>query len=151
MIKTRSANTGDLDALLILFEAYRQFYRKKPAPSEAYAFLKKRLQNQDSVIFLAEATSKNIVGFTQLYPSFSSTRMQRLWILNDLYVDPEYRGQGISRLLINTAKDHCKQTKACGILLETETSNTIGNKLYTSARFLLETNNFYFWTNNKDD
>ena len=71
--------------------------------------------------------------------------MQRMWILNDLYVRKTFRGQGISKLLINKAKDLCRETNACGMLLETETSNDIGNKLYPATGFHLEENNFYFW------
>ena len=73
--------------------------------------------------------------------------MKRMWLLNDLFVDPNYRGQGISKMLINQAKDLCQKTNACGVLLETETTNDIGNNLYPAAGFELEANNFYFWTN----
>ena len=143
----RKAHIKDIDAVASLFDAYRVFYRKPSDIGGALAFLKDRLSHQDSIIFLAEAEDKSIVGFTQLYPSYSSTKMKRLWILNDLYVDPSYRGQGISKQLIDQAKVHCKQTKAAGLLLETEKSNIIGNQLYPAVGFELETNNFYFWTN----
>jgi len=70
-----------------------------------------------------------------------------MWLLNDLYIHEEHRGRGHSKSLIDKAKDLCRKTGACGVLLETEKSNAIGNKLYPSTGFILEENNFYFWTN----
>jgi len=139
------AQIQDLEELTHLFDGYRVFYRKDSNLEKAEIFLKQRLTIQDSVIYLAKNEDGQSVGFTQLYPSFSSTRMKRLWILNDLYVRKDHRGKGISKLLIDQAKELCKDTKACGIMLETEKSNEIGNQLYPSVGFELETNNFYFW------
>jgi len=142
----RQARIEDLDAVVELFDAYRVWYRKESNKPEAQKFLASRLTENDSTIYVAEEANK-LVGFTQLYPIFSSTRMKKMWLLNDLYIYESYRGKGISRLLIGAAKDLCKKTSACGVLLETETSNTIGNQLYPSEGFHLEENNFYFWTN----
>ncbi len=76
--------------------------------------------------------------------------MKRLWLLNDLFVAKEFRGQGISKLLIERAKQLAEQTHAAGLLLETEKTNEIGNQLYPSAGFNLEANNFYFWSTGHD-
>jgi GNAT superfamily N-acetyltransferase len=74
--------------------------------------------------------------------------MKRMWVLNDLFVREVSRGLGISKMLIEKAKDFAKETYACGIQLETAKSNIIGNQLYPSAGFELENDvNFYFWTN----
>ena len=130
-----------------LFDAYRIFYRKTSDLVAATKFIGDRLTQNDAVIFLAIDDVHQAVGFTQLYPSFSSTKMQRMWILNDLYVDQKHRGKGISKRLINQAKQLCHDTNACGLLLETETNNTIGNSLYPAVGFKREINNFYFWSN----
>ncbi len=85
-----------------------------------------------------------MVGFVQLYPLFSSTRMEKLWLLNDLFVIPNFRGKGISVELINQAKQLVKQTGACGLMLETEKNNIIGNNLYLKTGFVLsEGSNYY--------
>ena len=110
-------------------------------------FLKERLKNQDSEIFVAEENGI-LTGFTQLYPLFSSTRMKRYWLLNDLFVNENHRGKGHSKALIESAKELCIETKACGILLETDKTNEIGNQLYPSCGFEHYTHaNFYEWTN----
>lgn len=148
MIEIRSATLANLEDLTNLFDDYRVWYRKISDKSRARTFLKDRLRLKDAVIYIA-LEGEESVGFTQLYPSFSSTKMQRLWILNDLYVKESKRGNGISKLLISQAKEHCEKTKACGILLETERNNDIGNRLYPSTGFNLESNHFYFWSNDQ--
>jgi len=89
-----------------------------------------------------------LTGFTQLYPLFSSTRMKRYWLLNDLFVNENHRGKGHSKALIEKAKELCIATNACGILLETDKTNEIGNQLYPNCGFEQYTHaNFYEWTN----
>jgi GNAT superfamily N-acetyltransferase len=72
--------------------------------------------------------------------------MQRSWLLNDLYVHPTFRGKGISKKLIEAAKQLARGTNAAGLLLETEKTNITGNQLYPSAGFVLyNETNFYWW------
>ncbi len=146
MITTRQAAVHDLDKLATLFDLYRVFYKKDSDKESVKEFLKDRIENNESVIFIAEDEDKTLSGFVQLYPLFSSTRMQRLWLLNDLYVLASSRGKGISVLLIDKAKEHCKLSKGCGLMLETAKSNVIGNQLYPRTSFELDTDhNYYFW------
>ena len=143
----RAAILSDIPKLSDLFDQYRVFYRKTSDIAAAQQFLEDRLKHKDSVIYVAEEDG-HLVGFTQLYPLFSSTRMQRLWLLNDLFVHPAQRGRGLSLQLLEQAKILCRDTHACGVLLETEKSNTIGNQLYPRAGFQQnEASNFYEWTN----
>jgi GNAT superfamily N-acetyltransferase len=146
-MKIVKATLEHLDQLVSLFDAYRVWYRMDSDKETAHSFLKNRIKNDESEVFLALTDEGKAVGFTQLYPIFSSTRMKPLWLLNDLYVDPDYRGEGISKLLINRAKDLARTNKAAGISLETEKSNDIGNQLYPRTGFELDDHNFYFWKN----
>lgn len=144
---TRKATITDVYELAELFDQYRIFYHKKSDIQGAEKFLKERIGNKDSEIFVAENDGK-LVGFVQLYPLFSSTRMKRYWLLNDLYVNENYRGNGYSKALIEEAKKMAKSSDACGILLETGKSNDIGNKLYPACGFEIYNEvNFYEWTN----
>ena len=95
-MRIRTAFIEDLDQLVTLFEEYRAFYHKPAQPEVAREFLRNRMNNKESVIYVAELKNKSLAGFVQLYPYFSSTNLKRLWLLNDLYVNPNYRGQGIS-------------------------------------------------------
>ncbi|MGI9530513.1 GNAT family N-acetyltransferase [Lutimonas sp.] len=141
----RKVAIKDLNELSGLFDQYRVFYRKKTDIAGAKAFLAERLTAQDSEIFVAD-TDNGLAGFVQLYPLFSSTRMKKLWLLNDLFVSPAYRSQGVSIGLIEQAKKLVRESAACGMFLETEKSNLVGNNLYPKTGFSLnEGSNFYEW------
>ncbi len=146
MITVREAKIDDLEEVVRLFDAYRVWYRVESDLKNASSFISARMLNKESMIYIAIDATEKAVGFVQLYPSFSSVSMTRLWILNDLFVNEESRGKGISKLLIYKAKQWCKITAGSGVLLETEASNTIGNALYPSQGFKLAENNFYFWS-----
>ena len=132
MASVRAATIADLDALAPLFDAYRVFYRKPSDVDAARAFLAARLERAESAIFLAEDDG-DAIGFTQLYPGFSSCRMARILILNDLYVDTTARGRGVGRMLLDAAVDHARGTRAAFLTLATETGNTGARALYERA------------------
>lgn len=145
----RNIQVADIEQVSVLFDAYRVFYKKESDIPAAEKFLTERFQNKESEIFVAENDDEQLIGFMQLYPIFSSTRMKRLWLLNDLFVDASHRGKGISLLLIAQAKKLCIETNACGFILETEKSNVIGNNLYPRAGLSLDADhNYYSWDNN---
>ena len=144
---TRKATLEDLQYLSKLFDEYRIFYHTESDISAAGNFIKERIINKDSEIFVSEENGI-LTGFVQLYPIFSSTRMKKYWLLNDLFVNENFRGKGFSKQLIEEAKTLCQQTNACGILLETGKSNDIGNQLYPSCGFeIYDSVNFYEWNN----
>ncbi len=146
MTEITRANIADVEELSLLFDAYRVFYEKETDLEGAAFFLSERIIKEESVIYIAR-TKGIMVGFTQLYPLFSSTNMNRIWLLNDLYLHPDYRGLKISNLLLDRAKQLALETKAIGISLETARTNIPGNALYPKAGFKLdEDNNYYFWS-----
>lgn len=147
MITIEKLQKKDLPKVAELFEAYREFYRMPPSPNQALRFLSKRFKNKESVVFLAKKGDQ-VIGFTQLYPLFSSTQMARIWLLNDLYVLPEYRNQNGGKRLLEQAKKHAEATQAKGVILETEKTNEIGNALYPKMGFMLDKeHHFYEWQN----
>src|SRR5258705_12278896 len=101
-VEIRQASVGDLNLLVPLFDAYRQFYREPSEPERARRFLLERFEHSQSVIFLSFERSATI-GFTQLYPSFSSGAMARIFILNDLFVAPEARKRNAGSALLQAA------------------------------------------------
>lgn len=145
-MEVRRATLADIDSLAELFDQYRVFYEKSSDLAAAKKFLHDRISADESVVIVA--TEGNVMtGFTQLYPLFSSTRMKRLWLLNDLFVNSRFRGKGISILLIERAKQHCRDTGTCALTLETAKSNLIGNSLYPRTDFVLdEEHNYYSWS-----
>ena len=145
-MQIRETKNRDIEQLAELFDEYRVFYRNDSDVNAAKNFLADRIKYRDSEIFVCETNEDKLVGFVQLYPLFSSTRMQKLWLLNDLFVTPEFRGMEISIHLIDRAKKLVRDSSACAMFLETEKSNMIGNKLYPKTGFKLNLgSNFYEW------
>jgi ribosomal protein S18 acetylase RimI-like enzyme len=126
------AGVADISRLAPLFDAYRRFYEQPSDLPAAEAYLIDRLARSQSVIFLAQAQPGPAVGFTQLYPSFSSISMRPLWILNDLFVVPEYRRLGVGRALLQQARAYAVGEGASGMVLETALSNKSAQALYES-------------------
>ena len=138
------ASIQHLDDLVPLFDGYRIFYRQESDIKSAKAFLKERLTNQDTIIYIAYIDD-NAVGFTHLFPSFSSVSMQPLYVLNDLYVDKNYRKQKIGVALLNKAKQLCREKNYNGLALQTETTNP-AQYLYESLGWKKDLDLHYFWT-----
>ena len=103
------------------------------------------MEKKESVIFLAiNETSETVMGFVNLYPSYSTLSLKRLWILNDLGVSREFRGQGIAKELINEVLSFARETKAVRVELKTQTTNLGAQNLYKSLGFEVDDENVYY-------
>lgn len=127
-----------VDPVAPLFDAYRQFYGRPPDPDGARRFLAERLGRSESVI-LAVVEGGRALGFTQLYPSFSSVSMRPVWILNDLFVAEEARRRGVGARLLRAARDHALRTGAVRLALSTAVTNTAAQALYEREGWRLDT------------
>ena len=141
-ISIRRANLSDLDLVAPLFDAYRQFYAQPSDLQRAGDWLRERLQHGESVVLLAEHDSV-AVGFTQLYPMFSSVRTARTWILNDLYVREDARRGGVARALLDAAAQFARDDGAAGITLETSRDNAPARALYLAAGWNEDASQWY--------
>lgn len=130
-LQIRRAAVSDVDAIAPLFDAYRQFYGYPPDLPLARQFLHDRIARGESVVFLAESATAP-AGFVQLYPTFSSLHPGRLFILNDLYVDPAARKAGLGSALLREAERHARAEGAVGMILSTATTNRTAQRLYES-------------------
>ncbi|MVP01960.1 GNAT family N-acetyltransferase [Paenibacillus lutrae] len=133
-VRVIAASDKQIDDLVPLFDSYRQFYKQDSDPGQARRFLEDRLRNEESVLFLAYEHD-TAVGFTQLYPSFSSVSLKKLWILNDLYVIPEMRGRRIGEMLIGKAAELSRSTGGKGLILSTSVHNHSAQTLYERVGF----------------
>lgn len=136
---TSRATLDDLDALATLFDGYRVFYKQASDPALARAFIGERLQRDESVIFIArDGGNREALGFTQLYPLFSSVSARRIWVLNDLFVAPTARKRGAARALMDCARDFAMQAGALRLVLETAEDNHAAQALYESLGYARE-------------
>ena len=144
----REAGGGDLANLARLFDKYRIFYGKPSDIKRAQSFIDERLSKNDSAVFAAEK-SNNLVGFTQLFKSFSSVSMQHIWILNDLYVDAVARRLGVASSLLERAEKFAIEDGAKSLTLKTAKDNLLAQALYEKRGWTKETN-FYVYNFSKE-
>lgn len=156
LISISRATAADLDELAPLFDGYRVFYKQSSSIDAARAFLRDRFDRSQSVIYIARADLEgaerssaqplHAAGMAQLYPTFSSVSLSSRWILNDLFVDPRFRGRGIGKALTLRCMDHCRETGAGAMMLLTELTNQSAQQLYESLGWVRDTTYYrYTW------
>jgi GNAT superfamily N-acetyltransferase len=143
MIAIHQATIYDLDALAPLFDGYRQFYGQRSDVAAAREFLLNRFRHFESIIFVASRDNVPI-GFTQLYPSFSSISMARIYVLSDLFVASATRKCGAGRLLLEAAARFGQSVGAHQLTLETATTNLTAQALYDACGWTRDTE-FYVY------
>lgn len=162
--RIRQAGLADLDEVGRLFNEYRMFYNQHADLEGARQYIRERMERDESVVLVAETDmnsdcgangsnglplSNGLIcnGFVQLYPSFSSVSMGPIWVLNDLYVHPDYRQQGIARKLLQAAKRLATEGGVLRISLSTELSNKQAQVLYESEGYAQDTKFMYYELN----
>ena len=126
----RRATLDDVDCLIPLFDAYRQFYGQQTDLAVAQQFLNERLSRNESVVLIAEGPNGVAIGFAQLFPSFSSILASPIAILHDLFVVPAARRRGVGTMLLNAAADTARAAGAVRLELATAITNTTAQRLY---------------------
>ena len=137
------AHIDHLEDIIPLFDGYRVFYKQHSDTEGARQFLIERFKDKDSIIFIAYSKDK-AVGFTQLYPLHSSVSMQPMYLLNDLFVDANYRGQGVGEALIEKAKLLCVSENNKGLAIQTALDNP-AQYLYERLGFERDTDLQFFY------
>jgi GNAT superfamily N-acetyltransferase len=138
----RKATPEDIEQLSVLFDLYRVHYYQPSDIMAAKKFLLERMKNNESVIFIAAINDK-LVGFTQLYPVFSSVSIKKAWVLNDLYVHASVRKQGVAAQLLEAAKQHGIQTQSRYLVLQTHLDNFTAQSVYEKNGWQRLTDIFY--------
>jgi ribosomal protein S18 acetylase RimI-like enzyme len=137
------AGAEDAASVAPLFDAYRQFYGAAPDHAGARAFIAARLERAESVVLIARALRRSsepsaVVGFAQLYPSFSSVSLGPIIILNDLFVLPSWRRSSVARSLVEESARHGERVGAIRIHLSTQLTNAPALRLYQSLAFVAD-------------
>jgi len=145
ILNIRDAKKEDLYDLAILFDFYRVFYKQESNLRGSKIFLEERMKNKESIIYVATYNGR-MVGFTQLYPIFSSSTMEKMYVLNDLFVHPDYRNKSIGYSLLRHAQNFALENKFKGLVLATEKDN-FAQKLYEKMGWVKDEVFFhYFWS-----
>jgi GNAT superfamily N-acetyltransferase len=141
-MRVRRASAADLAKVGPLFDSYRQFYEQESNRTASDQFLKDRFAQNESVVLVAERDG-DTVGFVQLYPLFSSISLGRVFLLNDLFVDPRYRRHGVGRLLLDAARSFGVKEGAHYLELSTAVDNP-AQRLYESCGWVWDRGFLYY-------
>lgn len=137
-MKVIRAQVTDVPEVAPLFSAYRAFYGQPYDLAAAVTFLTDRLARNESIVLLALGDNYAAVGFTQIYPSFSSTTLTAIWVLNDLFVDPAARGTGAVDALLDTAAALAKESGVTAIELATAHTNLRAQAVYDRSGYIVD-------------
>jgi ribosomal protein S18 acetylase RimI-like enzyme len=130
------ANINDLDVVSSMFDLYRQFYDQPSDVALAKTFIAERIENNESIIFIAKDSSADALGFCQIYPSFCSVEATRIYKLYDMFVHPHARRCGAGRALLLAAEKHAKDNGVVRLDLETARGNRTAQRLYESLNWV---------------
>ncbi|MCR5478962.1 MAG: GNAT family N-acetyltransferase [Ruminococcus sp.] len=140
----KEATLEEIDEIIILVKLYREFYGVDcQDASEIENFIRERLTNNQSKIFIALDDKKNGIGFIQLYPSYSTVSLKSQWVLNDLYVVEQHRRKGVATALMNAVKEYFTD-KTKGFILVTDKDNYTAKSFYDKNGW--KTNEYDFYT-----
>jgi len=87
-----------------------------------------------SLVLLA-LTENVAVGIAVCFSGLSTFHARPLLNVHDLAVLPQYRGQGIGRLLLTAAEDHARRRGCCRLTLEVQDDNHPALGLYRDFGF----------------
>lgn len=125
---------GQMDALLPLIAAYQRFYAAEQIDEERNrAFFTRFIAPSDDGMLLGAWRGDQLLGYACLYWSFTSIVPAETVLMNDLYVDPASRGQGVGRALIEASAAVGRERGAQRLEWMTATSNETAQRLYDST------------------
>jgi ribosomal protein S18 acetylase RimI-like enzyme len=132
------ATEADLNDLLPLIAAYRAFYGQADDPAGERAFAERQLREGTSVLFVARDEAGDVLGFAQLFPTFSTVRLGPSFVLEDLFVVAAARRSGVASALLDRTVEHARACGAVGMFLETAMDNAPAQALYRRKGWTLE-------------
>lgn len=128
------AGLEQLEQLVPLVDAYRQFYKQPSDIGAVRTYIKERLSNNECVVFMAFEDGQAL-GFTMLYHHWTTVALGHVWLLNDLFTKSEARRKGVGEALLNHAAEFAKADGAKRIWLRTAVDNFTAQALYEKVGY----------------
>lgn len=140
----KKLNEKYIAQLATVVDEYREFCGFKESHTETKIFFQKLLIENNAATFIAVNADDKVMGFINLYPSYSTLSLKKIWILNDLGVSSNFRRLGVANALINQVIEFAKSSGAIRIELKTQKINLNAQKLYSEIGFEIDQNNIYY-------
>jgi GNAT superfamily N-acetyltransferase len=117
-----------------LFDAYRQHYGTNPAPEAVEQWMREQMISDRMRVYVA-AQGDRVRGICSVAVVPASLTLRTVWLLRDIYVDPDARRAGVGRALLAYVADAARAEGAHRVSLQTEATNTRALQLYAKAGF----------------
>ncbi|MBE9462840.1 GNAT family N-acetyltransferase [Dyadobacter subterraneus] len=135
-----------LSRLAEIFNDYRIHFGQESDLVGSNAFLEERLLKNQAVVFVAiDEESDEYMGFTLLYPMYTSLKIKSTWTLNDMFIAEKYRKFGVASKLLEKVKEFGSETDAQWISLKTGIENLKAQALYEKFGFVKDEGHFYYY------
>ncbi len=129
------ASLEHLDHLLPMFIRYRELYGAMPQLDASKDFLIERLNNKEAIVLIA-FENDTALGFSLVYPSFSSVSLRPIWIINDMYVAEDARRKHVANQLLQAIAEQARENNVVRLRVSIHATHDIAQRLYESADFL---------------
>jgi GNAT superfamily N-acetyltransferase len=125
---------GHIDELLPLIAAYQRFYEAEQVDDERNrAFFSRFIAPSEGGMLLGAWQDGKLLGYACLYWHFTSLVPAETVLMNDLYVDPATRGEGVGRALIEASAAIARERGAHHLEWATAPDNETAQRLYDST------------------
>jgi GNAT superfamily N-acetyltransferase len=125
---------AEYEQLLPLIAAYQRFYEVEEIDEgRNREFFRRFLAPSEDGLLLGARRQGQLVGYACLYWHFSSTAARETVLMNDLFVAPETRGQGVGRALIEASLEVARQRGAAELEWQTAPDNHTAQRLYDAT------------------
>ncbi|MCM3216674.1 GNAT family N-acetyltransferase [Niallia taxi] len=123
----------DAENLVEIMKGYRDFYKTPIVEDKKILdFIKNIISNKELGVFFVCKDEEKIIGFATLYSTFSSLRLSKALIMNDLFVLPQYRKQGIGQLIFNQCRKYANENGYAYMEWVTDKENKTAQRFYES-------------------
>jgi GNAT superfamily N-acetyltransferase len=133
-IRVAPVTAADFEQLLPLIGSYQRFYEVEDIDEERNrSFFRRFLAPSEDGMLIGARAGDRFLGYACLYWHFSSSLAAETVLMNDLYVEPDTRGKGIGRKLIEASRDVARERGAAHLEWVTAPDNHTAQRLYDST------------------
>ncbi|RDI48016.1 GNAT family N-acetyltransferase [Falsibacillus pallidus] len=128
----KNAEEKDVDQLKPLMLQYIVDFYQRPKPDEKdlEELILSLMHNPSVGKQLLAVENDRLIGFSTLYFTFSTTRVKKVAILNDLFITQKWRGKGIGESLFRKSEQQAREMGCANMSWQTAVDNVKAQSLY---------------------
>ena len=128
----RAIEEKDKDQWLKLWAGYLEFYKSTISSEQTELTWKRLINNELKMFGFVAESEEGVIGFTHCLFRPSTWTETDYCYLEDLFVDPNIRGKGVGRALMNKVFELAKEKKSKRVYWTTQEFNQTARVLYDS-------------------